>query len=243
MNEEKVNVISAEEDYSKNFMPKVHRIGRVTMLISLVLVFSPIIYYALIRGFTAPVSLYISAGLSICATGIGMWLSEPEACWPVLGSAGTYIAYLAGDVSSTRVPVAVACQKTADTDISSPKGQVITIYGLVASVVTKIIVLIIQVAVGTWIISKLPDAVTASFSFVVIGCVGAMPIMNTNGKAGFVKGLAAGLPYLVVSVVMWLLFNVATDWWAFSMIACVGSCVVLGYIFYRRDLKAAEAQK
>lgn len=243
MSEEKKAMLAAEEDYSKNFMPRVHRIGRTTMLVSFILVFLPVIYFALIKGYTMPLALYVSAGLSICATSIGMWLSEPEACWPVLGSAGTYIAYLAGDVSSTRVPVAIACQKSANTDINTPRGQVITIIGLAASVITKIVILVLQVAVGTWIISKLPAAVTASFSFVVTGCVGATLIMNVNGKKGVLKGTAEALPYLVISVAMWYVFNVLTDWWAFSMIACVGSSVILGYAFYRRDLKKLEEQK
>ena len=45
---------------------------------------------------------YISGAIGVASIGVGMWISEPEAYWPVLGSAGTYIAYLSGNVGGMR---------------------------------------------------------------------------------------------------------------------------------------------
>ena len=140
---EKKAAATAEEEYTKTFIPRVHRIGRISMLAAFIAVFLPVLYFVLVKGKGMPLSTYISAGTSIVAVGLGMWISEPLAVWPVLGSAGTYMAYFAGDVSGTRVPVAIASQKAVDSDINSPRGQVATIYGVASSVIVKLLVLLV----------------------------------------------------------------------------------------------------
>jgi len=241
-NEKNVSQISPEQDYSTSFLPSVHRIGRTTMLTSLVVWFLPVVYFTVIRGYTVPFNLYINAILSIAAIFVGEWLSEPEAYWPVLGSAGTYISYLAGDVGSTRVTCAVTCQKSVDADISTPKGQVITIFGLVTSVFVKLVLLAFQVAVGAWFVSLLPDYVIGAFAYVTVGAVAALLVLNIGGKQGIVKGTVGALPYLVVSTVVWWIFK-HTPLSTFCMLACVCCSILLAYILYRRDLQKAEESK
>lgn len=69
------------------------------MAIALILSLLPTIYFVFIKGIEVPLSTFISVVIAIFTFAIGMWLSEPAAFWPVLGSAGTYFAFLAGNAS------------------------------------------------------------------------------------------------------------------------------------------------
>lgn len=242
MSENKTNKPSsaAEDDYRMSFMPQVHRIGRLTMALALVLSFLPVLYFIFIKGYTLPVSMYVSGAISISAIGIGMWLSEPEAYWPVLGSAGTYIAYLSGNVGGMRFPVATTVQKNMKADITTPRGQVVTIVGIVASVVANLIILLIIVLAGEWILSVLPEVVTAAFSFVVISMLGAMLVMNIQGRGGL-KAIPTILPYVILAIIVWYLCNkVFANMFGWGMAISVGGSVALSYVKYRNDLKKAE---
>lgn len=222
-------------------MPKVHRIGRLTMAVAFVLSFLPVAYFYVVKGYQVPISMYISGAIGVASIGVGMWISEPEAYWPVLGSAGTYIAYLSGNVGGMRFPVATAVQKNANADITTPKGQVITIIGIVASVVANLVILLAIVLAGNWILSILPEAVLSAFGFCVISMMGSMMVMNVSTRGGL-KSLPGQLPYIIFGVVMWYICNkVLTSLMAWGMALAVGGAVLIGYFKYRRDLAKAEA--
>lgn len=228
----------AQKDYKNNFMPQVHRIGRTTMAVAFIISFLPVIYFVVVKGFTASGAAYINVLVAISSIGIGMWLTEPLAYWPVLGSAGTYIGYLSGNVGAMRFPVALSLQSAMEADINSPRGQVITIIGIVASVFMNLFILIIIVLSGNWLITILPKVVIASFSFVMIGLFASMLIMRWNGKKGLVKGFLSSLPFLATALVIKFFIKYAANFLSsWGVAISVAACVLVAYIIYKRDCR------
>lgn len=233
----------AEKDYQANFMPCVHRIGRTTMAIAFVLAFLPVIYFYFVKGYQFPMSSYFNVIVAITSIGIGLWLTEPLAFWPVLGSAGTYMAYLSGNVSGMRFPVALSVQSNMKADINTPRGQVLTIVGIVASVFMNLIILLVIVLAGGWLIKVLPTPIKAAFAFVMPCLLGCMLTMRfASGKDGFAKTFVSSLPYLVTAigcklVITYQLPQLRTYGTAIS----VGATVLVAYILYRRRIAAAAS--
>lgn len=238
----KENQEEAQKNLYKTFIPSVHRIGRSTMAIALVLAFLPVLYFFFVKGYRESLSSYLSVAIAIASPCLGMWLTEPLAYWPVLGSAGTYMGYLAGSVSGMRFPVAMNLQSSMDADINSAKGQIVTIVGIVASVFANLALLAIFVLGGDLVVSILPKVVLASFSFVLVGIFGSLLFMHWNGKQGLVKGFMDSLPYLVLAVVSRLIMNQIPALQNWTLALSVVFCVILSYFFYRQDCKKdAEA--
>lgn len=233
---------TAEQDYRTNFMPSVHRIGRFTMIIALVLTALPFVYYYFIKGYKAPIAMFGTGLASVVAMFLGGWLTEPLTYWPVLGSAGTYMSYLSGNVSGMRFPVASAVQKSADADINTPKGQVATIVGLVASIVVNIVVLLITVLLGDAIIAALPDRVLHAFGYCAMCIMASLLLMRlTMGKEKFTKNAMNVAPYIICGVAAYFLANklvpsLATYGTALGVIASI----VVSYIRYKKDRKNWE---
>lgn len=234
---------AAEKDYQANFMPRIHRIGRTTMAIAFVLAFLPVIYFYFVKGYQFPASSYFNVIVAITSIGLGLWLTEPLAFWPVLGSAGTYMAYLSGNVSGMRFPVALSVQSSMKADINTPRGQVLTIVGIVASVFMNLIILLVIVLAGGWLIKVLPTPVKAAFAFVMPCLLGCMLTMRfASGKEGFAKTFASSLPYLVTAIGCKLII---TYWLpqlrTYGTAISVGATVLVAYILYRRRIAAAAS--
>ena len=235
--------LTAEQDYAQNFMPGVHKIGRFTMVVAFVLSYLPILYFYFIKGYKAPGSLYAQGLAAIAAIGFGMWISEPETYWPILGSAGTYIAYLSGNVGGQRFPVAMAVQKNVDADINTPRGQVATITGIVGSVIANLVLLLITVLVGAWIISILPQNVIHAFGYCLVAMMGSMLLMRfTMGNKSIGENIKSGLPYMCWGVFAYFVSKFVPALANWKTLIAVGGALIIAYIIFRRDKAAAEAK-
>lgn len=242
VNDSKAENMTAEKDYQANFMPLVHRIGRITMAIALLLCFLPVLYFYFVEGMQAPASAYLNVFIAIFSIGIGTWLTEPLAFYPVLGSAGTYMSYLSGNVSGMRFPVALSVQSAMKADINTPRGQVVTIVGIVASIFTNLVILLAIVLAGGWMLSVLPQVVLDSFAFVMPCLLACMFLLHFgSGKGGIAKTFVACLPYLITTVacklcIMYLLPSLD----AYGAAITVALNIIVAYILFRRH-NAKEA--
>lgn len=222
-------------------MPAVHRIGRFTMAVAFILAFLPVAYFVFIKGYSLPLASYINTIVVITSIGIGMWLTEPVTYWPVLGSAGTYLAYLSGNVGGMRFPVAMNVQASLKADINTPRGQVITIVGIVGSIVSNLIILFLIVIFGSWLINVLPASVKGAFAFVTCSLFGSMILMRfSSHKDGIVKGFLSSAPYLVTAIICKLLIaNVFTGLALYGTAVSVGVTVLVAYIMFKAKQKKA----
>lgn len=232
----------AQKDYVTNFMPNVHRIGRVTMMLSLVLTFLPTIYFLVVKGYVTSLGNYINVAIAIVGINIGIWLSEPLAYWPVLGSAGTYMGYLSGNVGAQRFPVALNVQTAMNASVHTPRGQVATIVGSAASVFSNLILLLVFILAGDQLIKVLPDVVMASFDFVMVGLLAAILIMAWNGQKGIAKGFMGKLPYIALTIVLKLIIDQIPALATWGMAISVAVSILLAWILYKRDEKKETAE-
>ena len=123
--------------------------------------------------------------------------------------------------------------------IKTPRGQIVTIVGIVASVVMNLVILLVTVLAGDWIVGILPAVVIASFSFVMAGLFGCMIIMRWDGEDGIVKGFINSLPYLVLAIIIKIISSKVAALMTWGMALSVGACILLAYVFYKRDCKKA----
>lgn len=245
-NKTQTTELSPREEYHQEFLPQVHKIGAATMAIALILSLLPTIYFVFIKGIEVPLSTFISVMIAIFTFAIGMWLSEPAAFWPVLGSAGTYFAFLAGNASSMRLPVALTARSSIEggDDLENPRTHVAMIIALFASVVVNLAILLSIVLIGDGLISILPASVLAAFNFVMPCLLANNILMQSKGPDGtIIKGFLKVLPYLLTGVAAQLLVkNVFTFLSNYGILLAVALSVLVAYGFYRRDLAAHEKQ-
>ena len=88
--------------YNENYMPKVNRIGKITGYLGVVLAFAPAIMLAIVYGIL-PKGAALATAFIAGASSFGvLWFVEPISYFPVVGSAGTYMAFLPVGVPALR---------------------------------------------------------------------------------------------------------------------------------------------
>lgn len=242
-NKKNVSMEELHEDFHKNFVPDVHKIGTITMLAALALSILPTIYFVFIKGIDVPLSAFLAVIAAIASFAIGMWLSEPAAFWPVMGSAGTYFAFLSGNASSMRLPVALTAASSVEEadDMENPKVHIAMIIALFASVVVNLAILLVIVLIGDALINILPASVLAAFGFIMPCLIANNVVMRSKGKGGtIIPGFISILPYLIAGFVAQVLCKyVFTALSGYGTLCAVLLSLVVAFVIYKIDLKKA----
>ena len=115
----------AEKDaiVREEYWPAAHRIGLVTSLIHVVIFFLPPIYLMVFYGLPADWGTIAEGAAAAWSFSMPLWFIEPISYFMVLGVCGTYISFLAGNISNFRLPVSAVAQEVAKSSPRSPSRQ------------------------------------------------------------------------------------------------------------------------
>lgn len=197
---QQVSEAELERAYSEDFIPAVHRIGIPYSAVAFVLMFLPVLYFYFVCGYTLSSSWIIGVIVSNVSINCYDWITESLTYYPMMGSAPIYMAFLSGNAYNQRLPVAIAAQKMSGAKTHTLKGQIITIIGVGTSIFFNLALLLVTVFVGDKLLSVLPAAVVAAFSFALPSMMGVTFPMFLETDKGYLKGLWQNLPYIIVGV-------------------------------------------
>ncbi|RID90461.1 hypothetical protein D2N39_18100 [Gemmobacter lutimaris] len=182
--------------YRSIFIPRAHRIGRLTLAVAMVLCLMPALYLSFVLGAFPGIGPILTGFLAIATIAGIMWVVEPVSYFPVLGVCGTYISFLSGNIGNMRMPVVISCQSAIAAEAGTRKAEVAAVLGIVVSVLVNLVFLIALVLIGGALIAILPppmaDAIKAYTLPALYGAVGVM-FYNSATRRNAMTGIAAGL--------------------------------------------------
>ncbi|WP_246094976.1 small-conductance mechanosensitive channel [Salinicoccus cyprini] len=156
------------------FYRRSHFWGRLTLFVIILMSLVPPLYISFVMD-AHPGWGVIGTGLVGYASFIGiMWILEPITYYPTLGVAGTYLAFLTGNIANMCLPCSSAAQKAVGAEPGSEKAEVAGVFGIAVASLTNIIILVIMILGGTYIISVLPPFVESMFGFILPSIFGAV---------------------------------------------------------------------
>ena len=153
-----------QEFFDKQYMPQMNRIGKVTGYLGVVLSFLPAVALAVFYGLLPQWGALVTAFVSGAAAFGALWFVEPISYFPVVGTVGTYMAFLSGNISNMRIPCASVAQASCDVKPGTPEGNVIATLGMATSIVINVAVLTIGVILGEKVLEMLPAGVKLALS-------------------------------------------------------------------------------
>lgn len=141
------------EIYRKEFSEPIHRVGRITCLLAVAGMFLPSIWLYLQYGVFPPAKA-IAAGMAAALTyAVPFYIIEPISFYPILGDAGTYMSFLAGNISNLRVPCGAVAQAVTGCEEGTKKGELIATVGIAVSVWISIFGVLFG-AIGTGLVVR-----------------------------------------------------------------------------------------
>ncbi len=163
------------KDYFENeYMPQMHRIGKLTGFLGVVLSFAPAAVLAVVYGLLPNPAALLTAFIAAASAFGFLWVVEPISYFTVLGPVGTYMAFLSGNISNMRVPCASMAQISAGVEPGSDEGSIIATIGMATSIVINVSVLTIGVILGSSVLSMLPASVTEALNYLLPALFGAL---------------------------------------------------------------------
>lgn len=125
----------------RTYFDNIHRWGRISCVLTIIVMLA--IPLAMTLRFD--VRLPVMGILRSLATVLPMfWIVaaiETISYAPILGSGGSYLSFVTGNIANLRLPCAIAAMKNADVRASSEQGEVISTIAVAASAITTTIIL------------------------------------------------------------------------------------------------------
>lgn len=157
-----------------------------------------------------------------------LWFVEPISYFPVVGSAGTYMAFLSGNISNMRIPCASMAQVAADVKPGTQEGSVIATLGMAVSIIINVSVLTVGAILGTSVLSMLPESVKGALNYLLPALFGALLVqfgMKMKKHSIFMVIIAIILYILIgMGVFNWL--PGASNW--LGTLGCVFISIAIG---------------
>jgi len=150
--------MSKTKGYMLNeYQQMTHRIGRIWTGCALALIVLVPLLFCLIYGVTPEWESFWKGIISVVPMYWAIGLIEIFNYSPMLGSGGTYLAFVTGNLMNMKVPAAKVAMDKAGVSAASEEGEVLsTIAVAVSSIVTTLILvvaLLFVVPINQWILS------------------------------------------------------------------------------------------
>lgn len=222
-----------DEQYKRQFTDPIHKIGRITILIAAILSMMPGIYVGIHYDAFPPIQSILSGWASVFSAYFAIYIIEPISYFPILGTAGTYMSFLSGNIGNMRVPCAMIAQEVVGAEQNTKKGELVATLGIAGSIVTNIIALTIIAFVGGYVLELLPVVVQEALRLYTTPVLFGAMLMMFGGKS---------VRTIVVALCIALFFTrivVVNAAWL-KMLLCVVGTVAFNLGVYRLDKKSKE---
>lgn len=214
--------------------------GRITVGLGLVLALGAPIYLFVVEGLFPGWGVLAACFLSVTVIYAANWVVEPATYFPMLGVSGTYQAWLVGNISNKLLPASVTAQAAVDAKPGTKKAELTAVAAISGAVIIHVTVMILAVAVlGNWIISVLPESVTATFNFILPAIIGAVFIQ----LAVVVKSIPTTIVSVVTAALVVFLFAPNfPSWTALSLPIVVITSIAASMFFGSRNAAKQGAE-
>jgi hypothetical protein len=180
------------------------RWGQATMLAGLVISLSGPMYLMFGLGHWPGWGPVLQAWVSIAAVFGVLWVAEPITYYPMLGAAGTYQAFMIGNIANKLLPSALTAQTAVGARQGTAKAEITAVTAIVGAAVVHLFSLAVFVGLlGSWIVSIIPPSVQAVFEYIVpaiFGPVFVQAVLAAGHWRTAVIGIGCGLAAVFVLV-------------------------------------------
>lgn len=220
---------SKDQAYYENFTKPIIKTGKWTLLLAVAFCFLPAIYLWIRYGALPPVKSIITGWFLIASIYGSYYFIEPISFFPVLGMAGTYMSFLAGNIGNMRVPCAAVAQEALKVEPGSKKAELVATLGIAGSIITNIVIVTIAAIAGNGLMQLFPPVVIKAFEFVLPAIFGSMFAMFAVKYPKY-GAFAIGLTLFLLGVVKVLPVYVLIP-------LCVFSTIIFATTSYKKKTK------
>ena len=187
----------------RTFDDNTHLYGRIWGLISGLLILSFPFLAMVIFGTTIDWAV-VGSGLGIMALYWVVGAVETFTYTPMLGSGGTYLGFVTGNLSNLKVPCALNCMEQAGVKSGSEEGEVISTLSIAVSSIVTMLIIVLGVVFISFLTPVLEDpTLKPAFDNVLPALFGGMAVVyiSKNWKIAILPCILMLLVFIISSYV------------------------------------------
>jgi hypothetical protein len=165
-----------DEIIHKEYAPKAHRIGLTFSLIQIAIFFLPPVFVMFYYDIPVNWGAVVKGSIATLSVSGPFWFIEPISYFVILGIAGTYISFIAGNISNFRLPVSAVAQEVAGVREGSHEGEVVSNLAIVATQVMLTLATLCGAIFVTMVVKLLPKGFIAAFDWLLPSIWGAIVV-------------------------------------------------------------------
>ena len=167
--------MNEKEKFFEDFNKGLHRIGKITMLLGILVLMAVPFVVAGIFGATIQVSGFLAGFAKVAVIYIPVSIVEFLVYAPMLGAGGSYISFITGNVTNMKIPCAMNARDIAGTQVGTPEHEIISTISTATSAIVTTVVIVGGVILLIPLQPVLQSEVLApAFDYVVPALFGAL---------------------------------------------------------------------
>ena len=222
--------MTEREKYLEQFNNGLHRLGRVTMLSTMIILTLVPFIFGSIYGVSPDGKGFLAGYIKVAMIYLPVSLVEFLVYAPMLGVGGSYLSFITGNVTNMKIPCAMNAQDIAGTEPGSAESEIIS----TISVATSAIVTTLVIVAGVILLVPLQpvlqnEMLLPAFNNVVPALFGAL------GLKYFAKApKIAVIPLTLVSVLCILVPSMINQT-SVLIIPSGALALLIGFILFKKD--------
>lgn len=221
--------MNEKEQFLEQFNNSLHRLGRlVTISVILILVAVPFIMGALF-GVSPDANGFLAGFAKVAAVYFPVAIVEFLIYTPMLGTGGSYLTFITGNVTNMKIPCAMNARDIAGTEVGTPENEIVSTISIATSAIVTMLVIVAGVILLVPLQPVLQnEALLPAFNNVVPALFGALGLKYFS-KSPQIAVVPVALMSLLCIFVPALIHETSI-----LMIPCGGLALLIGFILFKK---------
>lgn len=221
--------MNEKEQFLEQFNNGLHRLGRImTISVIFILVAVPFVM-GVIFGVSPELEGFLTGLLRVGVVYYLMAIAEFLIYTPMLGTGGSYLAFITGNVTNMKIPCAMNARDIAGTEVGTAENEIVSTLSIATSAIVTMLVIVAGVIL---LVSLQPvlqnEALLPAFNNVVPALFGAL------GFKYFSKSpQIAVVPVALMSILCIFIPSLINETSALMM-PCGALALLIGFILFKK---------
>ena len=188
--------MSEKEKFFKEYNEGLHRIGRFTLILSVAMLVAVPFIIGVLNGVMPDLAGFLKGFANVGLIYIPVAIVEFLVYAPMLGTGGSYLSFITGNVTNMKIPCVMNSKDIAGTQDGTPEHEIVSTISVATSAITTTLVIVLGVILLVPLQPILQtEALLPAFNNVVPALFGAL------GLKYFIKSpKIAIIPLLLMSI-------------------------------------------
>ena len=221
--------MNEKEQFFKEFNDGLHRIGRITLILAVILLLAIPFVIGALHGVMPNLGGFLKGFANVGLIYIPVAIVEFLVYAPMLGVGGSYLSFITGNVTNMKIPCVMNSKDIAGTESGTPEHEIVSTISVATSAITTTLLIVAGVIllVPLQPILQTPELLPA-FNNVVPALFGAL------GLKYFIKSpKIAVIPLLLMSALC-ILVPAAIGQTSLLLIPSGGLALAIGFILFKK---------